>query len=528
MRRGRDQGRGDGGDGKPVRVLGYTRVSTLEQSERGTSLDRQREEIERHCRERGYPEPLIYIEAESGAGEKAEARVEQRRLMGDVRKGDLVLVAKQDRWSRDTLHFLSSVDQIVAKGASFFSLAERFDPTSPEGRFAASIMASTAELERRRILDRTIGGRRRLRLQGLWVEGNPPLGYKRNRQTRRLEVDEETAPAIREMFRQCTLGRSAREITEALQAFWPNVKGLDFTAVARRLRDRRYLGHTPAEGHRGPGYHTFGADDEWIENTHPALVDPVTWQRAQDALDARRIGGRPAEDDARNAGFLLRSLARCGHCGHVLRAHAQRTDKTTKRTPGIHAGYYLCTFGAWRRLPDGKKCIGPRARQDELDAEVERQAIERLEQLREQLARPPAPKPTEPVPDFVGERKKLARRRDNLLDAIADGTIAREDASSRLRVIDADLADVNRREGEWLDRQNVPVPAVRRERLRHVEELRRAWGKLTVKERREAIGRLVEVIELHRTPEARAWQRKRTWTLVVRWREPTLPFRRAG
>lgn len=148
---------------RPTRVLAYARVSTLEQSAHGTSLDSQRDEITRFCASHGYPEPLIHVEAESGAGAKAEARSEQIRLMVSVQRGDLVLVSKQDRWSRDTLHFLRSVDEIMRRGGRFFAITERFDPSTPEGRFVSTIMAATAEQERAR---RGVPARRRLRRRG--------------------------------------------------------------------------------------------------------------------------------------------------------------------------------------------------------------------------------------------------------------------------------------------------------------------------------------------------------------------------
>ena len=103
----------------PRRVLAYVRVSGAEQGRTGTSLDAQREEIAMHCAASGYPEPTVFVEVESAGAEKLERRSELRSLLGSVTSGDLVVVAKQDRWSRDTLFYLQSTRDLVAKGARF-------------------------------------------------------------------------------------------------------------------------------------------------------------------------------------------------------------------------------------------------------------------------------------------------------------------------------------------------------------------------------------------------------------------------
>jgi DNA invertase Pin-like site-specific DNA recombinase len=45
--------------------------------------------------------PTFYVESESAIHEKNEKREKIRALMSEVRKGDLVLCDKVDRWSRD-------------------------------------------------------------------------------------------------------------------------------------------------------------------------------------------------------------------------------------------------------------------------------------------------------------------------------------------------------------------------------------------------------------------------------------------
>jgi len=100
---------------RPRRVLAYVRVSSQAQGDHGTSLDAQQEEIRRFCKASTFPEPVVFVEIESG-GEKAERRIEQVKLMASVRAGDLVIATKIDRWSRHALYFLQSSQDIMARG----------------------------------------------------------------------------------------------------------------------------------------------------------------------------------------------------------------------------------------------------------------------------------------------------------------------------------------------------------------------------------------------------------------------------
>src|SRR3954462_6334279 len=103
------------------RVLGYRRVSTAEQGSAGPSLDGQLDDLRRACVAEHFPEPLDFVEVESGSADAQERRAELARLMRMVRAGDLVLVTKLDRFSRDIVFTIASVRDILRRGARFLS-----------------------------------------------------------------------------------------------------------------------------------------------------------------------------------------------------------------------------------------------------------------------------------------------------------------------------------------------------------------------------------------------------------------------
>src|SRR5688572_23275956 len=108
---------------RPARVLAYVRVSGAEQGRTGTSLAGQREEISRYCAIRGYPAPTFRVEVESAAAAKIERRDELRSLIIDTHAGDLVVVSKVDRWSRDIVYCVKSVRELVARGVGWHSIS---------------------------------------------------------------------------------------------------------------------------------------------------------------------------------------------------------------------------------------------------------------------------------------------------------------------------------------------------------------------------------------------------------------------
>ena len=170
--------RGAGENDRIRRVLAYRRVSTWEQGVGGTSLDAQKTEIERYCAAHGLPDPIDFVEVESGGEESEEKLAEVMRLLNGLRPGDAVIVSKIDRFARDMVFIVKHVRAIRKKGAAFISIAEAFDSRRPESEMMLGAWAMAADMERRRIQERTQGPHRRLRAQGKFVEGAPPFGYR--------------------------------------------------------------------------------------------------------------------------------------------------------------------------------------------------------------------------------------------------------------------------------------------------------------------------------------------------------------
>jgi len=134
-------------------IFGYARVSTSDQE---TTL-----QIDALMRA-GVDK--IYQEKTSSVGQRPELR----KLLPQLKTGDLLIVYKLDRLARSLKDLLSILEQIEKAGCGFKSLTEPIDTVSPAGKLMLNILGSVAEFERSLIRERSIAGQVAAIKQGRW------------------------------------------------------------------------------------------------------------------------------------------------------------------------------------------------------------------------------------------------------------------------------------------------------------------------------------------------------------------------
>ena len=132
--------------------IGYARVSTQEQDNQAQLTALKTAECE-----------LLFHETASGA---RWDRPELKRLLDQLRKGDVVVVWKLDRLSRSLKELLLILEKIGQENASFQSLTEAIDTASPAGRMMMQIVGSFAEFERAMLRERTKTGLENAKKEG--------------------------------------------------------------------------------------------------------------------------------------------------------------------------------------------------------------------------------------------------------------------------------------------------------------------------------------------------------------------------
>jgi len=141
-------------------LIGYARVSTEDQA-----TFSQLDELKvAGC-------TVIFEEKASGA---SRARPELAKAVAQVKRGDILVVARIDRLARSLSHLLDVIEGLEARGAHFKSLRDPIDTSTPQGKFALQVLGAAAELERALIRERTKAGLRAAKARGR-VGGNPRL-----------------------------------------------------------------------------------------------------------------------------------------------------------------------------------------------------------------------------------------------------------------------------------------------------------------------------------------------------------------
>ena len=166
--------------------IGYIRVSTQEQNT-------LRQEV--LMESLGVDE--VYIDRMSG---KNTNRPELQKMMGDVRRGDTVIVESSSRFARNTRDLLELVERLTAKGVEFVSKKEAIDTTTPTGKFMLTVFGAVAELEREYILQRQREGIAIAKEQGKYKGRKPIVASEFEQVTAKWRIGDITAAEAMRML----------------------------------------------------------------------------------------------------------------------------------------------------------------------------------------------------------------------------------------------------------------------------------------------------------------------------------------
>ena len=463
----------------------YCRVSSDEQRDNQT-IETQIDTVKRWVDvQRLIHQPIevydFYLDdGVSGTLPLAERPAGQRLLRDAASQHfHLVLVYKIDRLGRDPRDILNSAHQFDALGVAVKSLSEDFDLSTPAGKFMFNIFASTAGFARDSQIERSIEGTNHWAREGVWLGGIVPYGYVVTGQKKqaRLVLSETPLPGltlseadvVRLIYRLLAdEGWSCVRIATHLHALEvPPAYTKDNRQIARERPDGKRKEHTAGIWRASrirnlvvnpvyKGEHLYGKRSkklrELIPQTVPALVDPETWERAQQTLTRLRF--QPKHNAKRQ--YLLRGLMVCGLCGFHFYGQAN------PRPNGTADPYYSCGGKIVSRSPIHVKCQSKYIRAQALEERIWADIVDYLKHpgaILRKLAREMRQHQSEArglEQERVAQRVALARKEDEkqqILDlyrhrhiTTADVTrqfakIAEEEAQlkARLAVLDTTL-----------------------------------------------------------------------------------------
>ncbi len=368
----------------------YARVSSARQRQDQT-IGSQTAALRAHAArlQCEVPEEWVFEdEGHSGATLVRPALERLRDLVAQVGV-DVVLVYAPDRLARKFAYQALLIEEFARAGTRVeFVRGPRGD--SPEDQLLIQFQGMFAEYEKAQLMERYRRGKAyRARAGSINVLSGAPFGYRYRRKSPEhgagYEIIEHEAALVAELFRRYTdEGASIAELTRWLTASGtPTRTGKtrwDRSVVWGMLKNPAYAGtavfgktqavHEPAglnrrarlEGRTTP--RAVKAVDrpreEWIAIPVPAIVTPVTFERAAQRLaDNKKFASRNSKVPS-----LLQGMIACASCGYgYYRSHTTTTAKNK-----IY--YYRCLGSDDYRYEGGRICASKPVRADYLDAVV--------------------------------------------------------------------------------------------------------------------------------------------------------------
>lgn len=198
-----------------MKAIGYVRVSTDKQAERGVSLEAQAEKIRAMAVVHGVA--LSDIIVDGGESAKSLNRPGMMRLLSMVDAGEvrMVIIAKLDRLTRSVKDLCTLLERFERRGVALVSVAESLDTSSAAGRLVLNIMTAVSQWEREAIAERTRDAMRHKRRNGERV-GNIPYGFQLAPDGRHLEEEPAEQNVLAEIRRLRRAGGTLRGIAAAL------------------------------------------------------------------------------------------------------------------------------------------------------------------------------------------------------------------------------------------------------------------------------------------------------------------------
>lgn len=309
-----------------MNVVIYARFSSSKQNE--TSIEAQLKECNEFCQRNGYTVINEYIDrAISG---KTDHRPAFQKMIADSSKKTFngIVVYQLDRFARNRYDSATYKAKLKKNGVKVYSAKENITDDA-SGILVESVLEGMAEYYSAELSQKV---KRNLRLnasKGFFNGGYPPLGYKvvpvqfGTYTKRKLEIDEETAPIVKEIFEMRANDTNILDIVDELnQKGYKTIQGKEFkkTSLQQILKNKRYIG-------------TNIYNDEEFPNTIPAIIDKKLFQEVQKIIEKHKYA--PSISKAKEE-YILTTKLFCGNCKEPM------TGTCGTSQTGIVYNYYIC------------------------------------------------------------------------------------------------------------------------------------------------------------------------------------------
>lgn len=397
----------------------YARYSSSGQREE--SIEGQLRDCHAYAKANGFTVVGEYVDkALTG---KTDKRPDFQRMLRDSGRGvfKAVILWKMDRFARNRYDSAIYKAKLKKNGVRLYYAKESI-PEGPEGIILESVMEGYAEYYSENLSQNIKRGNYDSALE-LKTLGLRVLGLRKGADGR-FEIDPNTAPIVKRIFREYARGDRAKDIIARLNAEgYKTSHGGAFNknSLRRILQNEKYIG-------------VYSYKDIRVENGIPAIVSREIFDKCQKLLE--RHHRAPAA--ARDTFFLLTAKLFCGKCGEPMTG-----DGGTSRCGKVYS-YYTCN--GKRHHTCDKKSVGKKWIEDLVVSYM--MQILSTENFIENVADKviefqSRTKDDSALKSLEARQKEIERSINNLVSAIEQGIVT-PTTKSRLMELEAERERVNK------------------------------------------------------------------------------------
>jgi DNA invertase Pin-like site-specific DNA recombinase len=345
------------------RVAAYARVST-DSEEQMTSYEAQVDYYTKYIKERSdWVFAGIYTD-EGITATNTKKRDGFNKMVQDALAGkiDLIITKSVSRFARNTVDSLSTVRKLKENGVEIYFEKENIYTFDGKGELLITIMSSLAQEESRSISENVTWGQRKRFSDGkVTMPYKRFLGYEKGEDGNPRIIEGE-AEVIRRIYGMFMEGKTPSAIAKYLTERGIKTPGgkdkWQTTTINSILTNEKYKGDALLQKTYTVDFLTKKQKinegeipQYYVENSHPAIIEPEEFDAVQIEIARRKSLGRPGSCQSPLSTKLI-----CGECGGYFGSKVWGSNTQYRRT-------------IWRcneKYKEGQNCQTPHVTEEEI------------------------------------------------------------------------------------------------------------------------------------------------------------------
>ena len=242
---------------------------------------------------------------------------------------DAIVVYELSRLARNNLYAQVIAEILVKNEVLIITPVRTYNLNDESDRLMYDLESVMSSKELQTITRRMKVGKIERAKRGEWVQGKPPLGYRRNRITKKLEIAESEAEIVRYVFNLAESGHGLPTISKKLESYKTREGNtFNISSLNKILSNTTYTGTITynVKDKRGIITQSIVSID-----SHEPIIHLGQFNNVQSAIKARLSGGDIVKRN-RSRGeciSIFKDLLYCGVCGKKMgiKRDSKRKDK---------------------------------------------------------------------------------------------------------------------------------------------------------------------------------------------------------